>query len=147
MPRAKRATPWWQLKRKERPNLDGQGKEQLSPIPLSVPGPGDAPLSIQAQIKQALRTEKLKQALESRDVETFEEADDFDIEDEEDWRPFAPWEADFETPIEHDRPEDNDPEAQDSDGDEQVMSETSSPPEDKTRPPVGEREQAPSGDQ
>ena len=90
MPAKKRKTPWWQLKRKDRPNLDGEGRELLSSVPLSVPGPGDAPLSIQDQIKKALRSEKLAESYNNAGLETFEEAEDFDIPDEEDWRPFTP---------------------------------------------------------
>ena len=144
---ASRATPWWKRKRKSKENLNGQGQELLDPNPLFVPGPGDAPLSIQDQIKRALRSEKLSEAFDQKGLETFEEADDFDIEDEEDWRPFAPWEESFETEAEFVRPDDHDPEAQKTDGDKQELSPPSSPPEDQTQPSSGQREQAPSGDQ
>jgi hypothetical protein len=147
MARAKRGTPWWQRMRKPRKNLDGQGREQLDPVPLSVPGPGDAPLSIQDQIKQALRSERLREAYDSKGLETFEEADDFDIEDEEDWRPFAPWEEDFETELERVRPDDDGSKAQETPRDEQSMPEAGSAVEDKARPAPGQREGVEASDQ
>lgn len=131
MPAAKpRVTPWWKRTRKPRNSLDGQGREQLDPNPLTVKGPGDAPLSVQDQIKAALRSERLNMARAAQGVETFEEADDFDIEDEEDWRPFAPWEEDFEVPAEFDSPPDNGEEATTAEADTGIESDTvdSDPP-------------------
>lgn len=68
---------------------DAQGREIPDPTPVSVPGGFVRPLSIQEEIRRAIRGELSRQAAEDG-LETFEEADDFDVDEEGD--PLSPYE-------------------------------------------------------
>lgn len=76
------------------------GKEYPSPVKLSV-NVGDKPLSLRDQIRRILRTELSKQ-MQEQGAESFEEANDLDIED--DSEPISPYEfvdMEPEIPIEN----------------------------------------------
>lgn len=62
--------------------LDELGREVPDPRPVEWPLGLKAPLSIQDEIKRYVRAE-LSQAAGGAGFETFEEADDFDVDDEE----------------------------------------------------------------
>lgn len=74
---------------------DKEGREHLDPVPLQPPlGYNKQPSlteTIRAMVRQQARLEK------DNDPETFEEADDFEIE--EDMDPHSRWENDFEPSI------------------------------------------------
>lgn len=61
---------------------DDQGREIPDPRPMSLPSGWDRPLSLSEQIKRMVRVELSRQAVDDGQ-ESFEEADDFDVEDEE----------------------------------------------------------------
>lgn len=60
---------------------DGR-RENLDPRQLSLPVGMERPESLQEKMKRLVRDEVLQQKLSQEGVETFEEADDFDIPDD-----------------------------------------------------------------
>lgn len=76
-------------------NLDGS--ESLDPTPMAPPVGYRRQPSLAEQIREMVRSEKLAQELAATGAETFEEADDFDVEDEFD--PSTPWENDFDPAV------------------------------------------------
>lgn len=79
--------------------LDEHGNEVPDPIPVAVPIGNRAPESIDARIARILN-HSLKADLEKRGLETFEEADDFDIEDDP-IDPTTPWEKNYDLATAH----------------------------------------------
>lgn len=74
--------------------LTADGMEYPSPIPLEPPlGYRRAP-TLSEQIRDQIKLAKLIQESQENEMETFEEADDFDIGD--DYDPTSPYEADFD---------------------------------------------------
>lgn len=74
--------------------LDSAGREVLDPTPLAPPIGYKKVPSIFDQMRQLIHDEKIKAELHAQGVETFEEADDFDVGD--DYDPTSPYEANFE---------------------------------------------------
>lgn len=72
------------------------GRELNDPTPVSPPLNYKRAPSLAEQIREMVRSEALAQALRSQGVETFEEADDFDVGD--DFDPSSPYEANFDLP-------------------------------------------------
>lgn len=73
------------------------GHEILNPVPLAPPlGYKPVPHLID-QIKEAVRSEMFRRDMEDAGVETFEEADDFDIPD--DPFPFSQYENEGDIPV------------------------------------------------
>jgi len=68
---------------------DDYGREVPDPTPVSIPSGMSRPLQLHEQIKRMLRTEVSRLAAD-REKETFEEADDFDVD--EDGDPLSPYE-------------------------------------------------------
>ena len=64
------------------------------PDPLEPPIGYKRQPSLAEQIREMVRSERLRQEMDSAGVETFEESDDFDVGD--DFDPTSPYEADFE---------------------------------------------------
>lgn len=54
--------------------------EKLDPKPFEYPYPQKRPLTLQEQIARVLKTENLK-AMQDQEIETYEEANDFEVED------------------------------------------------------------------
>lgn len=71
-----------------------RGHEILDPTPVEMPVRFQRPPTLQEQIKAFVKRE-LSEAAEAQGVETFEEADDFDIEDDP-IDPTTPWELNYE---------------------------------------------------
>lgn len=75
--------------------LDLDGREMPSPLPVAPPVGYKKRPSLSEQIREMVRSEHLRRAAVESGMETFEEADDFDVPDDED--PASPYEeADFE---------------------------------------------------
>lgn len=74
--------------------LDADGREVPNPTPMAPPLGYKRTPSLAEQIRQMVRAEKFSQDIANQGLETFEEADDFDIGD--DFDPHSPYEADFE---------------------------------------------------
>lgn len=73
--------------------LDDKGREIPDPVPMGIPVGLKRPPTLQEQIKAMVRTQ-LSQQMQQQGYETFEEAEDFDVDD--DFDPKSPWEHDFE---------------------------------------------------
>lgn len=80
-------------------SLDDKGREILDTTPIAPPiGFREHP-SMAEVIRDMVRSERLRQEAEAAGVETFEEADDFDVGDDDDFDPSTPYENDFDPPI------------------------------------------------
>lgn len=77
--------------------LDANGHEILNEIPLEPPVGYKRTPSLAEQIKAMIRSERLREALDNPDAESFDEADDFDVEDDP-IDPSTPYEAVFDPP-------------------------------------------------
>lgn len=73
--------------------LDEQGRELCNGVPVAPPVGYKKQKSLHEQIRDMIRSEKLAQEAAQGGYETFEESDDFDIEDDD---PRSPYEAEFE---------------------------------------------------
>lgn len=74
--------------------LTEDGREIPDPVPMAPPIGYIKQPSMVEHIRSMVRSEQLRMAAEAGGAETFEEADDFDIGEDE--LPGTPWEADFE---------------------------------------------------
>lgn len=72
---------------------DKNGHEIPDPTPVAVPVGWSAPESLVDQVRRLVRQEFSQQA-RATGHETFEEADDFDVDD--DFDPSSPWELNFD---------------------------------------------------
>ena len=73
---------------------DDQGRELMDPTPVAPPiGYRKSP-SITEQIRNMIRSERLREEAEEQGYESFEDADDFDVGD--DYDPKSPYEEIFE---------------------------------------------------
>ena len=78
--------------------LDELGRELLDPTPMAPPIGYKRQPSLVEQIRKMVRDERLAADLAASGVETFEEADDFDVQD--DYDPKSPFEYNFDPPVE-----------------------------------------------
>lgn len=62
--------------------LDEKGREVLDPVPLAPPVGYRREVSQSERIRQMIRSEHMRMAAEIQGMESFEEADDFDVEDD-----------------------------------------------------------------
>lgn len=76
--------------------FDTFGREIPDPTPMEVPHDWKRPLSLHEEIRRFVRSELSRQA-EAQGEESFEEADDFDVDEDPD--PLSPYEIP-EAPIE-----------------------------------------------
>lgn len=74
--------------------LGKRAVELPDPTPLAPPLGYVEQVPIHLQIRDMIRGERLRQAAEEAGAETFDEADDFELEDEEDYN--TPYEAEYE---------------------------------------------------
>ena len=79
--------------------INKDGTEKLCNKPMSVPIGFKQPPTLQQQIKQMIRSEKLQMAAMEAGHETFEESEDFDIGD--DYDPTAPYELGFDSDLDY----------------------------------------------
>lgn len=74
---------------------DALGREVPDPQPVAVPAGFKAPESLQDQIRRLIRSEQFQRDLADAGVETFEEAEDFEIDDDM-FDPSSPYEEVFD---------------------------------------------------
>lgn len=74
--------------------LDEYGREKPDPTPLAPPIGYNRQPTLRETIRAMVISEKLKQEAEAAGLETFEEADDFEVGD--DYDPTSPYEEIFE---------------------------------------------------
>jgi len=70
------------------------GQELMDPTPMQVPIGFRHPPSLHDRIRALVRSERLALELDSKGIETFDEAEDFDVGD--DYDPSSPYEEQFE---------------------------------------------------
>lgn len=73
--------------------FDDKGRELPDSTPIELPLHWQRPQTIQEQIRSFVRSELSRRAA-AQGEETFEEADDFDVDD--DFDPRSPWELNFD---------------------------------------------------
>lgn len=69
--------------------------ETPDPTPIEVPSGFKVPETMQEMIQRLVKQEDFRKALEQEGAETFEEAEDFDIDDDM-WDPQSPYEEVFD---------------------------------------------------
>lgn len=74
--------------------LDEHGREIADPTPIAPPIGYNKQPSMMENIRNMIRSERLRQEVEAAGAETFEEADDFDVG--EDFDPTSPYEENFD---------------------------------------------------
>lgn len=89
------------LARHRTPFYDPEGKFFVDPRPMAVPVGFKKPPDLFEQIRQVVRSEHLRQAASRAGKESFEEADDFYVDDEAD--PFSPYEEVEDPELDGDR--------------------------------------------
>lgn len=80
--------------RAQRSVLTQDGKEQPDSVPYAPTIKGGRALSIRENVLNIVRSEQFRKAMEEQGNETFEDADDFDVDD--DYDPTSPYEEFFE---------------------------------------------------
>lgn len=80
--------------------IDKNGAEILDMTPLSIPVGAKRPEPLSSQVARLVRTEMSKMA-QKQGMETFEEAEDFDVGDGEDFT--SAWEEQFEGQFDQER--------------------------------------------
>lgn len=84
--------------------VDNGARDEADPLPCEVNIPDDRPMGFEAMVRQFVAVELSRQA-ESKNFPSFEEEDDFEIEDEDQFHsPYELVEMQEETPIEKDAP-------------------------------------------
>lgn len=74
------------------------GQEMPDPVPMAVPVGYNQSPTLADMIKRMVRNQLLAQAANAEDIDTFEEAEDFEIEDDP-LDPHTPYEAVFDPPL------------------------------------------------
>nr|QJB20639.1 MAG: hypothetical protein [Microvirus sp.] len=77
--------------------LDEEGREVLDDTPLAPPVGFTEQPSMAEYIRMMVQSERLRQEAEEAGMETFEESEDFDVDD--DFDPTTPYENDFDPDI------------------------------------------------
>lgn len=77
--------------------IDDDGKEIVSPLPMEPPVGYVKRDTMTERLHAMIRDYHFQRELAEKGVETFEEADDFDVGD--DYEPHSPWENDFDPSI------------------------------------------------
>lgn len=77
--------------------LDESGREIVSPLPMEPPVGFKRQPTMVDIIREQIRSARFAEEAAREGMESFEEADDFDIGD--DYEPNSPWENDFDPPI------------------------------------------------
>lgn len=75
--------------------LDEKGREVPDPTPMEVPAGFKRPETLAEQIRRLVRSEQFAKDVAAQGFETFEESEDFDIDDDM-WDPSSPYEEVFD---------------------------------------------------
>lgn len=82
--------------RRRNDRLDSKGREYMDSTPMAPPVGYKREPTIAERIRDMVRGEHLRNAALAAGAETFEEADDFDIPDDDTYDPSTPYEEVFE---------------------------------------------------
>lgn len=77
--------PWFKPARTDR--LSQEGRETLDTKPMAIPVGFKTPETLAETVARLVRSAQWEQMMHASGNETFDEANDFDIEDEEPWSP------------------------------------------------------------
>ena len=72
--------------------------QEMDPVPIAPPIGYKKQPSMVDHIRQLIRSERLREEAMREDLETFEEADDFGPDDDEDYVPLSGYESEFDPP-------------------------------------------------
>lgn len=86
--------------------LDEHGHELCDPTPVEIPVDFSAPPTLAQQILEVLRSEQFRAAAVEAGAETFEEANDFEVED---YEPTSPYELSIDQELDGGNPFSIDP--------------------------------------
>lgn len=75
------------------------GQELPDPTPMAPPVGYNRQPSLTEKIRSMIRSEALRQEALRAGAETFDEADDFNVDDDAELDPHSQWENDFDTPV------------------------------------------------
>lgn len=78
-------------------SLDSEGREVLDTTPIAPPVNFNQQPSMVEYVRNLVRSEKLRMEAEEAGMETFEESEDFDVDD--DVGIFSQWENEFDPPL------------------------------------------------
>lgn len=73
---------------------DEEGREIMDPTPVAIPAGFKPPETIEEKILRLVRAREIQAQLEAQGLETFEDAEDFDVDD--DFDPATPFEMVFD---------------------------------------------------
>lgn len=79
--------------------LDEDGREHPDPVPVAPPIGHNPQPSLAEKIRAMVQSEHLRLAAEQAGMETFDEADDFEVDEDDDFDPSSPWENEFDQPV------------------------------------------------
>lgn len=79
-----------------RSKYNSRGEEIPDPRPMALPVDFKPPIPLDEQIRQLIKNNQIQGQLHAEGVETFEEADDFEVDDDPD--PTSPYEENFDNP-------------------------------------------------
>lgn len=82
------------VQKKAHVHLDADGNECPDPVPIAPPVGYKRTKPIREQLREMVRGEALAREAKAAGAETFEESEDFDVDDDMD--PRSPWEEQFE---------------------------------------------------
>lgn len=77
------------------PQLDEQGREVPDPQPIAIPAGFREPETLEQRIRRLVRSEQFSASMDSQGFETFEESEDFEIDDDM-FDPESPYEEVFD---------------------------------------------------
>ena len=86
--------PWSVEKSKSDSRHDELGFEKGNPTPVHIPVGFQRPPTLAEQVARLIRSSDVRKYAESQGLESFEDADNFDIDDAND--PSSPWEEHFD---------------------------------------------------
>lgn len=81
------------------PYIDKDGKEVLDPRPIAPPVGFVERDSITDRLRELIAGERMRRTAELREMDSFEEADDFDVDDDPIPMRDTPYENDFDPPV------------------------------------------------
>lgn len=84
-------------RRRELRGYTAQGQE-MDPVPIAPPIGYKKQPSMVDHIRELIRSERLREEAMREDLETFDEADDFGSDDDEDYVPLSGYESEFDPP-------------------------------------------------
>lgn len=96
--RPKKMTAEEYMKKMLEKGIDEYGNFVVSDVPMAPPIGYKKQPSMVEMVREMVRSERLRAEAEAADAESFEESEDFDVDDDPDY-PHTPWTNDFDPPL------------------------------------------------